>query len=231
LVFVHGAGGSKELWRALVRRLDSKLPAIALDLPGHGESSGEACGSIEEYAELLADFLDALGIEEAMICGHSMGGAIAQRFALARPEMTGALVLVATGARLRVAPSIFELLDDDAAKFYELLREWGFGPNAKEATVDAAIEFLRMCPPEFVARDFAACDRFDLMAEVRKIRAPALVVGAEHDMLTPLKYSRYLADNIPDARYEVIGGSGHMIPIEQPAALAKLVEGFARSVR
>ena len=231
VVFVHGAGGTKDLWRAQMRALDSELPAVALDLPSHGESSGEPIDSIEGYVELFVRFLDALGCDEAIVCGHSMGGATAQMFALSHTDRARALVLVATGARLRVAPVIFELLERDVEGFYRLFREWGFGPNAKDAVVESAIELLRACHPGVVAGDFRACDRFDMMDEVRNISVPVLVVGAEHDALTPPKYSRYLADSIPDARLELIDDSGHMIPLEQPSALAKLIGDFARSVR
>ena len=230
-VFIHGAGGCKELWRAQIRHLDKKAFATAIDLPGHGDSGGEALDTIEGYVELVVKFLDALGIDKAIVCGHSMGGAIAQKLALTYPERAHALVLVATGARLRVAPLIFELLKSDPGKFAELYRQWGFSRNAKRATVDAAVEMLMKCPPEFIARDFAACDRFDVMDDVSKITAPALVVGAELDALTPPKYSMYLAEHIPDARLHILEDCGHTIPLEKPLVLARLIADFVESMR
>jgi len=230
LVFVHGAGSSKLTWRPQIRRFDKKIRAIALDLPGHGDSDGEACDSIDDYVRLLIDFLDALKIESAIICGHSMGGAIAQTFALAHPKRTRAIVLVATGAKLRVFPIIFEMLKGDVDKFFEMFCEWSFGPNTKKNVIDAAVAMMRTCPVEFIARDFLACDKFNLMNEVQNIKTPALVVGAKFDNLTPEKYSEYLAQNIANARLEIVEDSGHMIPLEKPVALSKFVLDFVKSV-
>ncbi|MEM7820530.1 MAG: alpha/beta hydrolase, partial [Candidatus Aenigmatarchaeota archaeon] len=213
-----------------LRRLDKKVFAVAVDLVGHGESSGEACDSIENYVSLLLDFLDALEIENAIICGHSMGGAIAQKCALTYPDKTSGIILVATGAKLRVFPIIFEMLKNDVEKFFEMFQKWGFGPNAKKSLIDAAVTMMRSCPPEFIARDFLACDRFNLMNEVQNIEAPTLVVGAKFDNLTPVKYSEYLAQNIKNAKLEIIEDSGHMIPLEQPLALSRLILDFAKSV-
>lgn len=230
ILFVHGAGGSKETWRAQLRKFDKKIFSIALDLPAHGESGGKSCDSIDDYVKFLADFMDSLKIEKAIICGHSMGGAIAQKFALTYPERTKAIVLVATGAKLKVLPTIFELLKTDFEKYLEMFRQWAFGPNAKKRTIDNTIKLMRACPVESIINDFIACDRFNLLNEVQNIKVPTQVIGARFDNLTPVKYSEYLAQNISGARLELIEESGHMIPLEQPILLSKIVADFIDSV-
>lgn len=230
ILFVHGAGGSKEIWRAQMRKLDKKFFAIALDLPGHEESGGEARDSIDDYVKFIVDFLNALEIEKAFICGHSMGGAIAQKFALSYPERAKAILLVATGAKLKVLPIIFELLRTDFEKYLEMFRQWAFGPNANERTINETIKLMRSCPVESIIRDFTACDKFDLLSEVQNIKAPTLVIGARFDKLTPVKYSEYLAQNIPGARLEIIEDAGHMIPAEQPILLSKIISDFINSM-
>lgn len=231
ILFVHGAGGSKETWRAQLRKFDKKFFAVALDLPGHGESSGEACDLVDDYVQFLANFLDALKIESAIFCGHSMGGAIAQKLALTYPERTKAIVLVATGAKLRVFPIIFELLKTDFEKYLEMFKQWAFGPNAKEQVMNGAIELVQACPVESIIRDFVACDRFNLLNDVQNIKVPTQIVGAKFDNLTPAKYSEYLAQNISGASLEIFEDSGHMIPLEQPVLLSKTIADFVDSVR
>ena len=110
LVLVHGAGGSADLWAPQLTGLADLARVVAVDLPGHGPRRGGGGQSIVAYADWLGEFLDALGDGPAVVVGHSMGGAIAQTVALARPERLAGLVLVATGARLRVMARLLELL-------------------------------------------------------------------------------------------------------------------------
>jgi pimeloyl-ACP methyl ester carboxylesterase len=95
LMLVHGAGENHLVWPAALRRMRD-VPVYALDLSGHGKSSGSGRPSVAAYADFVAQLLDTLGVERAVIAGHSMGGAIAQQFGLAYPGKAAALILVAT---------------------------------------------------------------------------------------------------------------------------------------
>ncbi len=107
LILVHGAGGSHLHWGAAVRNLHN-ANVYALDLPGHGRSEGPGHGTIADYAAFVVAFMDALDIQQAVIAGHSMGGATALTAALNHPQRVAGLLLVGTGARLRVLPRILE---------------------------------------------------------------------------------------------------------------------------
>ena len=107
---VHGTGGSSEVWRRQLEGLADLGHIVAVDLPGHGRSGGSIPKRIEDAAALVAGFLDALGVTRVIIGGHSMGGAIAQQFALSFGERVDGLVLIGTGARLRVLPRLLDLL-------------------------------------------------------------------------------------------------------------------------
>src|SRR5512135_2732998 len=87
MVLVHGAGENHLAWPAELRHVDG-VTVHALDLPGHGKSGGKGRSSIGDYVEVVRGFLDALNVERAVIMGHSMGGAIAQQFALTWPTRT-----------------------------------------------------------------------------------------------------------------------------------------------
>src|SRR5262249_50983979 len=109
LVLVHGAGGRGEVWGPQLADLSDVARVIAVDLPGHGGTGGAGCRRIDDYATWVVGLLDALALDRVVLGGHSMGGAISQTIARARPERLRGLVLVGTGARLRVAPRILEL--------------------------------------------------------------------------------------------------------------------------
>ena len=108
LLLIHGAGGSRLHWPPGIRRLTG-WRVLAIDLPGHGDSPGPGERSIEAYTGCVLEWLDEYGVERVIPAGHSMGGAIALTLALQAPDRLAGMVLVGSGARLRVAPSILEI--------------------------------------------------------------------------------------------------------------------------
>jgi pimeloyl-ACP methyl ester carboxylesterase len=93
----------------------------------------------------------------------------------------------------------------------------------------ATAEMLKTSP-DVLHGDFSACDRFDIMKEVAGINTPVLIICGDQDALTPVKYSRYLAERIAGSRLEVIEGAGHMVMLERPEQFNKKVEAFVRSI-
>ncbi|MEA3340058.1 MAG: alpha/beta fold hydrolase, partial [Chloroflexota bacterium] len=128
LVLVHGAGGSRLHWPGELRRLP-QATVYTLDLPGHGRSEGTGCNTISDYANTVAAFLDALGVERAVIVGHSLGGAIAQTLALDFAARITRMALTATGARLRVAPAIIEGIQSDFEGTAALITRFAWSPD------------------------------------------------------------------------------------------------------
>jgi len=231
LVLVHGAGGTRLNWPAELRRLSqARLPGATvytLDLPGHGRSEGSGRNTVEGYSEIIAAFLDAVGVERAVVVGHSMGGAIAQTLALGSPDRVAGLVLVATGARLRVAPAILDGIHADFERVADLITRFAWSPEADPAMVELGRQaLLSETSPDVLFGDFVACDRFDVMERLHEIETPTLVVAGTADQLTPLKYERFLAKHITSARLTVIEGAGHMVMLERPAEVAKTVGEF-----
>jgi len=225
LVLVHGAGGSHLHWPAPLRRLPGRT-VYTLDLPGHGRSEGEGERSIAGYAAVLEALLDALELPHAVIGGHSMGGAIAMHLALTRPERVAGLVLIGTGARLRVLPAILEGIQTDFLATVDLITRMAWSLEAPKYLIRRGGEITAQTPPTVLLGDFTACNAFDIMDRLDQIQAPTLVVGGTADRLTPLKYARYLEAHIPNARLVTIEGGGHMMMLEQPQAVAQAVADF-----
>ena len=155
-----------------------------------------------------------------------MGGAVALSCALSAPGKWGGLTLIGTGARLRITPELLDRVHTHFEDTVELAIEWAFSPNAPAALIEEGKKDLLAFPPDVLRGDYTACDRFDVMAHLHKIDMPVLVVCGDEDRLTPPKYSRYLAENIPGARLEMVSGAGHMVMLEKPAAVARSVAGF-----
>ncbi len=226
LVFIHGAGESRHLWDAQVEGLKGRANTVALDLPAHGESAGSARQRVEEYAAAAADFIAAIQAPAPVPCGLSMGGAITQQLLLDHPDRFRAGIIVSSGARLRVLPSIFDLIATDMAGYLSMVDRLGFSPQTAEPVKRAFLSDSLRARPEVAAGDFRACDRFDVMARLADIRVPVLVVSAEDDQLTPPKYAAFLERHIPGSRRVHILDAGHFVPIEKPRELNAAITRF-----
>jgi pimeloyl-ACP methyl ester carboxylesterase len=231
LVLIHGAGGSAELWQPQLDGLADVARVVAPDLPGHGPLGGRGKPSVAAYAEWLGGFLAALGEVPPVLVGHSMGGAVAQTLALTRPERLAGLVLVGTGARLRVLARIVDLLRQHPREGQSLIQDLSFGAAAPRECVEMVARVLREGAPLVTLGDYLACDRFDVRDRLAGIRTPTLVVTGAEDRLTPLRYGRLLAETIPGARLVEIPAAGHFPQLEQPVAVNAAIREFLAYLR
>ncbi len=225
LVLVHGSGGDATCW-PLAELETLGVNVWSVDLPGHGQSGGKAREDVGEYAAVVEGLVKALGLSRVYLGGHSLGSAVALTLGLAAPAWLSGLVLVGAGARLRVNPAIFEALANDFSGALTLMDSVIFGPAAPQNVREAMRLRMAKTDVSVMVSDFTACDRFDVMKDIRRITLPALVVSGSADVLTSLKYGRFLADNIPDAELVVLEGAGHMMALEQPGAFAGALARF-----
>ena len=229
LVFIHGSGDSADIWRLQSADLSKDYPVYTIDLPGHGERPDTFSDTVavQEYAEAAyAIIQDELRLERAIIGGHSLGGAVALAMALAHgPELSG-LILVGTGARLRVLPAVLEAT---LIRPYEAQRELTALAiaEANRAAVLPGIRRDQKEPaPGILHRDLAACDRFDCMARLTEIHLPSLIICGDDDRLTPVKYSQYLHAHLTGSTLHIIPNAGHYVIREQPAAVNQAIRDW-----
>ncbi len=226
ILFIHGAGGGQYTWSSQKGFFEKHFNPVIIELPGHGESEGEGENEIGKYAEHVYGFLKALNLSKVFLVGHSMGGAIVQTMALRYPEVIKGIVLVGTGARLRVLPMI---LDGLKTSFEETVRKINVLHYSRKASSDLLEKsFLNMMQfrPEILYGDYVACDRFDVINEVEKIDLPALILCGDEDELTPVKYSQFLQSRIKESKSEIIPNAGHMVMMESASAFNEKIRGF-----
>jgi len=227
IVLVHGAGGNASPWRKLMDVLRPEHDVLAVDLPGHGLSEGDGFGTVVEYREFLKEFLDMLNFPSLVLGGNSMGGGIVQDFALQYPEKVRAILLIGTGARLRVLPESLENFRKMAeGTIPPKFEPWAFGKSAPAEVIAEGEREWAKTNSKIRYQDFLACDRFDLMGKVEKISLPTLVVCGREDLLTPVKYSEFLKKKIPGSKMEIIEGAGHMLMLEAPQKLSAVLTHF-----
>lgn len=227
LILIHGAGGSFLSWHPYLRRLEGQT-VCTLDLPGHGESRGAGRQSVREYAGDVLQFMKENGIQKPVIAGHSMGGAIALTLVLDDPESLSGIVLLGTGAKLRVSPLILEKAGnpDTFAEAVKLVNDYSFSPNAPKDLLRLSNDNMSKGTPQTLLGDFLACDAFDEIARINAVRLPTLILCGTLDVMTPPKFSKLLAEQIPGARLHMIQEAGHMVMLEQPEIVAGLLKDF-----
>jgi len=230
VLFIHGAGGGQFAWSFQKRFFEKEFNPVIIELPGHGESGGEGEEEIGKYAEHVRAFLKILNLSKVLVVGHSMGGAIVQTLALTHPEVMKGIVLVGTGARLRVLPMILEGLKNGIKnQFEETVRKivpFSFSRKAPRDLIERGISDLTRCRSEVLHRDFLACDRFDIVSQVERIDLPTLVLCGDEDELTPVKYSQFLHQHIKGSELKILPNAGHMVMMESPKTFNEKIREF-----
>jgi len=226
LVFLHGAGGDHTIWTRQFEYFKGKAGVYVPELPGHGRSEELEPASIAEYGEVIKDFVDALALAPVTLIGHSMGGAITQYMALRYPDRLKSIVLVGTGARLRVTPEILDRIEGHFREVVSTICNYAFGPETPRELVIQVQEQMERNSPAVLHRDFRACHQFDSMEEVSRITLPTLILCGKEDLLTPPKYSQYLHQRISSSVLKFIDGVGHMPMLEKPEVFNRELEAF-----
>jgi len=227
LIFIHGAGNTGLVWHY---QTECFADSEAISLPGHPQ--GKPCTSIDDYAQWLHRYVHDKGYSELILAGHSMGGAVAQMYALSFPADVKGLVLIGTGARLRVRPDFLKLLEDGIDAPAEWLKNLieplynRVAPEIREKVINGVVSVGATVQ----LNDFRCCDKFDIMDKVHQIEAPTLVICGTEDDMTPVKYSQYLVNKIIGAKLVVIEGGSHHCFLEKPLEVNREIDKLLKSL-
>lgn len=224
IVFVHGAGGSSQRWSEQRSIFANQYNSWAMDLAGHGKSEGSLLSSIKDMADFIDDFIGALCLEKFVMVGHSMGGAIAQEYALQYPEKIQGLILIGTGARLKVSQEILDTFAAGRMPFKDVNHLYGSStPDIKK---EEALREMYEIPTVVYWADFGACNTFDRIQSVEKIQVPSLIIVGDEDRMTPVNYSQFLRSKLINSQLRIIKGAGHMCMLEKPTEITEEIEKF-----
>ncbi|TKX47507.1 alpha/beta fold hydrolase [Halorubrum sp. SD690R] len=226
--FVHGSGGTKDIWKSQARLAD-RVSSVAVDLSGHGDSDDVATPAGPETLNAYADDVIAVAEETGatVLCGNSLGGAVALRVALERDLALDGLVLAGTGAKLAVAEPLRGALADDFERAVSLLHEPDrLFHDAPPEYVELSEAAMRECGRAVTERDFLTCHRFDVRERLDEIGVPALALVGAHDELTPPAYHEYLADGIPAGELAEVPDAAHLAMLEAPTVFNDALSAF-----
>lgn len=248
LLLIHGWGMHGGMWGGVAERLAEHFRVLAVDLPGHGHSSRiEERGARSEATDpsaldIIVDELAAQFDEPLSVCGWSLGGQIALRWALRHPQQISRLALVAsTPCFVRRPGWEYGMATETLAEFAAALQQdytltlrrflaLQVRGSERERELLAALRSALMSrgEPDLGALQ-AGLDILrdcDLRGALPGIHQPALVIGGERDTLTPPQAAHYLAAQLPNARLAVIEGAAHAPFLSHPDEFVMQLKRF-----
>jgi pimeloyl-ACP methyl ester carboxylesterase len=226
VVFLHGAGMDHTVWALQARYFAHHgRSVLALDLPEHGHSEGPALDSIADLAAWTVRLIEAAGARAPALAGHSMGALVALAAAAELGSQVRALALLGAAPRMPVHPDLLAAAEANQHLAVDLVTSWGHGQTGRLGgnrapglwLMGGAERLLERSAPGVLYTDLAACNAFaDGAALAAKVSCPCRVIVGVHDLMTPAKAGRKLAEAIPGAEVIEIPGSGHMMMLEKP---------------
>ena len=236
VIFVHGAANDHSVWALQSRYFAHHgFNVLAVDLPGHGRSGGDALASVEAIADWIPALLDSAGIRAASLVGHSLGSLAALECAARHANRVAKLALISPAAPMPVASTLQDAAKRNDHVAYELISGWSYSAGAQLGgnTVPGiwltgnALRLMERTRPGVLHTDLLACHTYSAGVDsAAKVRCPALVMVGARDIMAPPKNAQELIAALPDARTVTLPDCGHAMMAEQPDAVLDALRGF-----
>lgn len=230
VLFIHGAGASSAVFITSLHRAARLRHSIAIDLPGHGRSTGST-RTFDDHVAAVGASAAALCLGRSILVGHSLGGLVAIACALAFPDKVAGLLLITTSARFGVSPRVFDEIDHRWPHWPAYLAEVGYSPETAPDIRRRGSIIATQASQEQTRADFVACTELDARPRLGEIAAPTTIVTGADDLLCPVKWGDTLEAGIPGAQRVALERCGHFPMHEQPDALAGALAGLLARVR
>lgn len=234
IVFANSLGTDFRIWRDVIIRLAGDFAIVTYDKRGHGLSSvGTSPYGIDDHVGDLTGLLDFLNVKDAIICGLSVGGLIAQGLYASRPDLVRALILCDTAHKIGDADfwnaRIAALEKNGIESIADTALERWFTPPFHRESSAALAGYRNMLIRQPLAGYTGTCAAVrdaDYTEAASRISIPTICIVGDQDGSTPPDVVLSLAKLIPGARYEVIKDAGHIPCVEQPEMLVAIIRAF-----
>jgi len=234
LVFLHHWGGSAQTWAGVVARLRDRFRCVAIDARGAGQSDAPSSGyGTADHAADAQAVIRSLGLTRYVLVGHSMGGKAAQVLAASRPQGLLGVALIASSP-----PSPMAIDDTQREQMKRAYAdadavEWSLdnvlvgSPLPDEVRQQLIADALRLSPPA-TSGWIDVGTREDFADRVSTIDVPVVIVAGELDRVDPVSVVReHILVRYPLAQVNFLANRGHLLPVEAPDDIARIVAGFA----
>lgn len=227
VILIHGAGSNHLCWPAEIRRLRDNT-VYAIDLPGHGKSTGTAHHRVFNYQTAIINFIAQLGRNQVVLVGHSLGAAIALQFALEHSQHIASLVCISAAASFHIDPTFINLFRSPQTQNQALhILKHYFSPyHGKTEWSANLMKSLPTIRNSLWYADLHATAQFDLRSQLSRITTPTLVLSGEKDPLVPISTAAHLARKLPNAIFKGFPQHGHMLMLENTNGVAQEIQRF-----
>jgi pimeloyl-ACP methyl ester carboxylesterase len=234
VLLVHGNFAGKLWWRELLEKPLPQTRLVAPDLPGFGESPGGGgfAPSIASYARALARFLDTLGIDLAILVGHSFGAAVATQLALSEPDRFPGMFLISpvppTG--LDTPEYLYPILESyryDRFGLRQVLRR--LMPTRVPPYIDDLVDEARRMHPTSFSGNARLLSEWNVFGRLHNYRSHVLVASGNRDDLVSPSSAKATARAFPLGAYANLGSVGHSPQIEAPHLVRDLLSHLLRA--
>ncbi len=241
-VFIHGAQNDHSVWILQTRYFAHHgFGVLAVDLPGHGRSKGAPLATVEEMADWLLALLDAAGVREAVLIGHSMGSLIALEAAYRAPQRCRKLALVGTAYPMKVSSMLLDAAKNEEQKAIDMVNIWSHTSIAHKPSCPGPgfyvmggaqrlmQQIARRNPAKVFYTDFSACNAYaNGETAARSVACPTLLLLGKRDIMTAPKASATLTANLARHKVVMVDHCGHALMAEQPDAVLDALFAFSR---
>lgn len=240
-VFIHGAQNDHSVWALQSRYFAHHgFNVLAVDLPGHGRSKGAALASVEAMAAWVLALMDAAGIGQAMLIGHSMGSLIALEASHLAPQRVSRLAMLGTTYPMKVSDALLETSRNDEQAAIDMVNIFSHSSMAQKpscpgpgfSVMGGARRLMQRMsqinPEQLFYTDFFACNAYaNGQAAAEAVRCPVLFIFGSKDMMTPARSTNTLTGAIAHGKVAMVD-AGHALMQEQPDAVLDALIGFAK---
>lgn len=239
-VFIHGAQNDHSVWILQTRYFAHHgFNVLAVDLPGHGRSKGEALKTIEAMADWLLALLDAAGVDKALLAGHSMGSLIALEASFKAPGRVSKLALLGTTYPMKVSDALLETSQSNEPAAIDMVNIWSHSSMAQKpscpgpgfSVMGGSRRLMQRIsainPAQVFYTGFYACNAYaNGQAAADAVSCPTLFIFGSKDMMTPARSTKLLTTSIKTGRVVQVD-AGHQMMAEQPDAVLDALYAFA----